>query len=326
MNRIEHFPMRRLLALGALSVGLHLATLAWLNAHRQPRQRPAGAALSVRLLAPPAPAASAAPLPAPSAAPSAPRPRPAASTRSAAPPAPGSAVEAALPGADGALYQPMPGRYNVRLPPPVVLSFDVSEGPGLTPREAPSRLIWQAGEQHYGLRFENVPDNYGGPARTLTSEGGVNDGGIAPDSALEQQDGAADARTSFEREAGRIELASGASVELNTSTQDMASLLMQLAGMGLADPDQMQGTLAFEVTSSAGYTTVQFDVSGPEQLDTPMGMLSVLHLTQQTRPGEIRLEVWLAPALSWYPVQLQTSGPTGVIALQRLRAATASAP
>lgn len=218
----------------------------------------------------------------------------------------------------------MPGRYNVQLPPSVELSFEVLEGIAMTPRAAPSRLAWQSDGQRYSLRFENVPDLYGAGARTLISEGGFNDGGVAPHSMLEQQEGGPETRVAFEREADHIAFASGRRAPLSHSTQDTASLLMQLTGIALSNPDQMRGTVEFEVAGSADFSVVRFAVSGPEQIATPFGALSAWHLTQQAKAGELRLEVWLAPALSWYPVQLRTSGPNGMIALQRLR--TASGP
>lgn len=338
MNRSERFPLQRLLILGVLSAGAHLATLAWLDARAQrvlPRAQGAALALNLRLAGTAAPAAvatstavPAAPV-APASVPLARARRPAATAAEAAPaqasaPATDSAVSGAAEGADPALQ--MPGRYNVRVPPPMVLSFDVAEGPTFTPRAAPSRLIWQATDLHYSLRFEDVPDAYGGAPRTYTSEGGVNDGGIAPDSAFEQQEGTAQLRTSFEREANRIVLASGATAELSHSTQDSASLLMQLAGIGLANAGQISETVQFEVAAAGGPSIVRFDVGAQEQLNTPYGVLAAWHLTQQVKPGEIRLEVWLAPALNWYPVQLRTSGPNGVIAQQTLRSATAAQP
>lgn len=219
----------------------------------------------------------------------------------------------------------MPGGYNVKLPPSVELNFEVLEGVAMTPRAAPSRLIWQSDGQRYSLRFENVPDVYGAGATTLISEGGVNDGGVAPASMLEQQAGGAETRIAFNREADRIEFSSGRRAPLSHSSQDTVSLLMQLTGIALANPEQMRGRVEFEVAGSAGHSVVRFDVSGPEQLATSAGVLSAWHLTQHAKAGEVRLEVWLAPALSWYPVQLRTSGPGGVIALQRLRTASASA-
>ncbi|MFL6657494.1 MAG: DUF3108 domain-containing protein [Massilia sp.] len=326
MNHDPRF-LPRLAGLGLLSVGLHLALLLWLGWRPQLPLPPVPAMLSVRL----------APVAAPAATRAAPPPPPAPSPLGTRKPAPAKPVPPTVTapelastanasttqaGADLDTGEQMPGRYATRLPPPVVLDYEVRVGPALTPSSLPSRLVWQTSSQHYSLQFENMPDPMGGTPLRYTSEGGMNDGGIAPDMALREQDGTPTLRTSFDRDAGRVDFGTGASARLNQATQDTASLLMQLAGMGLARPEQMQDVVEFDVAASGGRSIVRFAVTGPEQLDTPLGVLSVMHLTQQVKTGEILLEIWLAPAMNWYPVQLRTSGPAGVIALQTLRSAT----
>lgn len=314
----------RLLALGLLSAALHLGLLAWMARPAPQLRVPDGSrlALAVRL-------APAAPAPPPAAAAPAARPaRPAARPRRASMPAAAAPAAPAAPAAEaptlGEASLPMPGRYAMRMPPPVELTFDVSAGEGQPLRAAPSRLVWETGNNHYRLRFENVPAADGGAATTYTSEGGVNDGGIAPDSALEEREDGASARTRFDRETGQIEFASGRSSTLGSSAQDTVSLLVQLAGMGLADPNQFQEMLSFEVGAAGGPEVVRFDVIGLEQIEGAGAAREAWHLSQRPAPGRARLEVWLAPALGWYPVQLRTSAPNGLVTLQRLRSIRAA--
>jgi uncharacterized ferritin-like protein (DUF455 family) len=45
---------------------------------------------------------------------------------------------------------------------------------------------------------------------------------------------------------------------------------------------------------------------GEEELDLPAGRMRAVHFAQMAAPGQPQLDVWLAPAQAWLPVQLQT--------------------
>ncbi|MES2318630.1 MAG: DUF3108 domain-containing protein [Pseudomonadota bacterium] len=324
MTQAELRRLRRLLVLGLLSAALHLAVIAWMARPPARARAPAAAAqpaLMVSLSAPASPAALA--------------PSPAAETPPPLPPAP-APVEAASGAAGVATGEQaqtqseasiqMPSVYAVQPPPPVALTYDVLEGPQQAARATPSRLLWESDGNNYTLRFENTPGADGGPSRTYTSVGKVDDGGIAPDSAQQEIDGGRTTSTRFDRETGRIEFDSGASVRLGPSGQDTASLLMQMTGMGLAEPDQFRGTLSFQVGAAGRHAIVRFDVVGLEQLEGASGILPAWHLSEQAAPGQARLEVWLAPSMKWFPVQLRSSAPNGQVTVQRLRSMAPGAP
>jgi hypothetical protein len=300
---------RRLLALCALSLALHLLALDYIASRAAPRSEPAPLriALTARLQpvrAVPAPP----PARAPAQAARAPRratPGPAAAT--GLPPAalPNQALEGEAP-------VQMPGRYRVRLPPGVRLSFALSAGAaGQPPAPAGSALIeWQAGIDAYHLRMDGV-------AGKLSSKGGVGDAGIAPQEAGETRADGSSRLTRFDYQAKRIAFSdSGRSYPIATGSQDRASMLMQLSGMGLAEPDQIQDVIEIFVGGAADAGIVRFQVLGPEQLDSALGTLDTVHLVQLVRPGQTRLDVWLAPARNWYPVQLRATAADGSVSTQ----------
>ena len=348
---------RRLLALGGLSLSLHLLALAWIGG-RLDADEPgaAGVPIALRLehaagaAAPATQAADPAPLPgAPQpAAPSAARAgaaeaetaadtavdtaaaertselpplqplAPASTARSsgaperpAALPVPPSAAAAAP--TRGVAARQMPGRYLVRMPPSSHLRYALSRtspGGASTPA-GEAQLVWEAGGGRYQLRLEGV-------LGLLESEGGGDDAGIAPRLASEHQEDGSDRVTRFDRAGGRIEAEGGRSDPLYLGSQDRASLFMQLAGMGLAEPEQMQGVIELVVGGPQGARVVRFQVLGREQLATGAGPLATLRLAELSEPGTPTLEFWLAPAHNWMPVQLRVTAPDGSSANQVL--------
>lgn len=230
------------------------------------------------------------------------------------PPAPveenAPATEAPAPaGPTGIAAMPMPGRYQVRPPPSARLSYAVTRStpgqPGLARENA--SLVWEKSGGAYRLRLDGV-------LGSLRSEGGEDDAGIAPSEA--SQELAAGAQTTrFDREAQRIEHGA-ASSPLQLGSQDRASALLQLAGMGLADPDQLQDVVEIVVAGPGGVRIARWQVLGEEALDTPAGQLATVHLIQLAEPGEARIEVWLAPQRNWLPVQLRVTGLDGSVANQ----------
>lgn len=350
---------RRLLALCGLSLLLHLLALAWVGP-RLVFERPdaAGGAIALRLAgAPQSPPQS---LPQPQAArPAAPRttaPLPTLATPAAPAsqpeggaqpspalpplrplrPAPSADVPATAgavadgagpaPAAAGAALQGMPGRYLVRMPPSARLLYSVSRTrPGRAPAsEGEAQIVWEAEDGRYQLRVEGV-------LGLLESEGGGDDAGIAPLQASEHQDDGSDRITRFDRARGRIAFESaGGSAPLHLGSQDRASVLMQLAGMGLAQPEQMQDTIEVVVGGPDGAEVARFQVLGSEQIATGAGALATVRLAELARSAEARrarLELWLAPAHNWMPVQLRVTEPDGSVATQVLtRIETAPAP
>ena len=330
---------RRLLALGGLSLLLHLLALAWIaprldvSAHDA-----AGTPLALRLqgVAPPTalprqPAVqpalpSPAPRPAnevaPPSSPSLPPLQPLLPAPSGSPSASVPAATAGAPQAGAAPLQ-MPGRYLVRVPPSARLRYSTSRAlPGRPPSdEGEAQLVWEAEGGHYQLRVEGV-------LGLLESEGGGDDAGIAPSLASEHQEDGSDRITRFDRAAGRIEFDAGAgSAPLHLGSQDRASVLMQLAGMGLAQPEQIQDVIEIVVGGPDGAQVARFRVLGREELATGAGRLATVRLAELAGPRMRRLELWLAPGYNWMPVQLRVTEPDGTVANQVLsQVETAPAP
>lgn len=302
----------RLLALCGLSLLLHLLAIVLLDVRIKGAPPADGLpALAVRLAAPPASAPAPVTEPAPAAAtiPGLPEPEPA---PAALPPGQAAATAAPAPSslptepAAGAEPVQVPSRYRVAVPPSVTLAYEVRTAAG---PDGDATIAWDTDGVQYRLSVEGIAGN-------IASEGGTDDAGLAPAHASYRQ-GLGRAGVGFERDRSTIMLESlGRSVRDMPGSQDGATVLMQLSGIGLADPDQLQDMVEIYVARASSAAVERYRVLGKEQLATPLGAMEALRLARMALPGELLLEVWLAPGQGWLPVQLRTTAPDGSVRTQ----------
>ena len=209
----------------------------------------------------------------------------------------------------------MPGRYRVRLPDSVQLTYrQIVERADAAPATAlPARIDWRTDGAAYRLDVDGVLGR-------LHSEGGGGDAGIVPHRATEERgDGAL--VTEFDPDGARVRFgAAGAEAPFSTGMQDRASLLLQLAGIGLGEPDQIQDRIDVAVAGGTEAAIVRFAVMGNETVATGIGPVAAWRLAEVAAPGQPRMEVWLAPAHDWLPVQVRISRSDGSVATQTLSA------
>jgi hypothetical protein len=136
------------------------------------------------------------------------------------------------------------------------------------------------------------------------------------------EDSGADQRvTEFDHDGGRVLFrAGGAEAPASIGMQDAASLLLQLAGIGLGRPDQVADRISIVVADGEQATIVRFQVMESETIATAIGSIEARHLVQVAAPGQPRLEVWLAPSRDWLPVRVRMNRADGVSATQTLSA------
>jgi len=302
---------RRLLPAGLASLLLHLLAIAWADARLAPPAVTVGnPALALRLVdAPPAtPAPQAPDLPAPEVATpdAAPVPAVDAPADEAMAPAPVPVTAPPPPAAEGDLGPTrMPNTYRVAPPPSGRIDYTVTRSaPGGAAQDAgKASMVWRSDGNRYTVELDGV-------LGTLSSEGRVDDAGIAPDRARRAVGaGQATAR------------AQGGADQLAPGSQDPASLLLQLAGIGLGDARQVRNELEFWVGDGGGAGVERYRVIGPERIETGAGPLDTVRLARITEHGAPLVELWLAPRHAWMPVQLRVTGADGAAATQTLAAA-----
>lgn len=153
----------------------------------------------------------------------------------------------------------------------------------------------------------------------LSSAGMIDEFGLAPVTATEKRRGRSLTATHFNRNDGTITFsASQHAYPLLPGAQDKASLPFQLAGIGRFDVNQFQGDVDIFVGEDKDASVFRFNLLGEEELDTRMGRLPVWHLTRPPKPGTYssRLDIWLAPSLDWYPLQIRNTEANGAVTTQ----------
>jgi hypothetical protein len=215
-----------------------------------------------------------------------------------------------------------PRRYKVSLPPSAELQLDVVR------RDADGALWNGAG----AINWSNDGASYRISVEAgisvivtrvnllvLTSEGAIGEDGIAPLLSTEKRRGRSQTATHFNQQEGRISFsASDRHYPLTPGAQDKASLPLQLAGIGRADPRQLSGDIDIMVGEDRDANLFHFIVLGQEEIETKLGKLSTWHLSRPPRPGSYnsRLEIWLAPERDWYPVQIRNTEASGAVTTQ----------
>ena len=113
-------------------------------------------------------------------------------------------------------------------------------------------------------------------------------------------------------------------VAMENGAQDAASILMQLAAIGAADANQLAAGKEFTIQVAEGRdaTPFLFNVVGEEEIDSKLdietGKLMTIHVTRPPKPGyyNSQLDIWLAPKLGWYPVQIRNTESNGTVTNQ----------
>jgi hypothetical protein len=125
--------------------------------------------------------------------------------------------------------------------------------------------------------------------------------------------------TVFDRGSGTIGAGpQGQPFPLVPGSQDTASVLLQLAGMGVGDAGQIKDVLEFWVGGAGGAGIERYQVMGPERIATAAGSLETVRLVRLGEPGAPVLELWLAPQHAWLPVQLRVTDALGASRTQTL--------
>ena len=222
-----------------------------------------------------------------------------------------------------------PQRYKVRLPSSADLALDVLrvDADGTT-WNGVGAMSWRQDGSGYSMTVEAGLSLLVTRVNllVLTSEGQIDDNGIAPVTATEQRKGRSLTATHFNRDQGRITFsASTQSYPLLPGAQDKATLPFQLAGIARADINQLRGNIDLFVGEEREANVFRFNLVGEQELETKMGRLLTWHLSRPPKPGTYssRLDIWLAPRYGWYPVQIRNTEGNGAVTTQSVTHITA---
>lgn len=230
---------------------------------------------------------------------------------------------------------PAPAETNIAsaalaiLPPPSAsyLLDVVRKEPQLEqPYIGVGEIRWNHNGGHYTIQVEAGIDVLFTTIRlySFKSEGTIEDTGIKPRVATEQRRNKEPMTTHFNYDSNTVSFsASDAVLPMSLGVQDKATVFMQLASTGNADPAQFQPgkKIIIQVAEEKEAHLHQFVVQGQEIIDTKLGQLNAWHIVRPPRSGAYssRIDIWLAPELHWLPVQVRNTEANGAITTQTIR-------
>lgn len=185
-----------------------------------------------------------------------------------------------------------------------------------------STVNWRAADGRYSL-VSNTRAVLLGQIIENRSEGAIVASGLAPDQFFEKRMRKSPFTTTFDREAKTVKFSEDKKKRytMKGGEQDRASAQWQLASMARATPARFVpgAELSFVVAGRTDARIWRFKVSGKETLATGAGSYETVHMVKaNAEPGEQAVDLWLAPALGWYPVKLRFSDKEGEYVEQTL--------
>jgi len=182
---------------------------------------------------------------------------------------------------------------------------------------------WRAGDGTYSLLAETKAALFG-KILEQRSDGTVDDYGLAPARFVEKRFRKEAATADFKRDSKTIVFSEGdKSYPLKGGEQDRNSAVWQLTAVARAAPEKFVpgSEWAFFVAGRHDAEPWIFKVIKEETVGTGQGLVTALHLTKAPptdKKGQ-QVDLWLAPALDWYPVKVTFADEDGDYVEQTLQ-------
>jgi hypothetical protein len=214
-----------------------------------------------------------------------------------------------LAAAAAAAPPPAKPAYPTSVPPAAELSYGIRARQGGLAISGESEIRWLPGGGRYTLTVETRAMLVG-KILDEKSEGAIDAWGLAPVSYTEQRFRKDGTSVTFDRETKLIRFsASDRSYPIRGGEQDRASVVWQLSAAARAAPAKFRSGSSWDffVVGQRDADPWTFKVGEQEKVAGPDGDVMAWHVTRNPPPGseEQQLDLWLAPALEWYPVKLR---------------------
>lgn len=215
---------------------------------------------------------------------------------------------------EGLAPAPPPPTYATRPPDPVRLMYALRIGAGAAARAGLAQLDWQHDGQRYLLDLQARTAD-GGPLLWQTSQGLLDEHGLAPDRYSDQRHGqrgrVARMAANFQRDSARITF-SGPRNEYPAwpGAQDRLGWIAQLAAIAQAAGGLPAEVSLFVVDARGAGRLWRIQAAGAETLDLPGGALATLKVQREPQAlHDWGVQAWLDPQRGYWPVRLQMSLP-----------------
>lgn len=213
--------------------------------------------------------------------------------------------------------------YPTSVPPAAELSYGIRARQGGLSISGESEMQWLPDGKRYTLSIETRAMLVG-KILDEKSEGAIDAWGVAPARYTEQRFKKETTSVTFNRETRLISFsASDRSYPIHGGEQDRASVIWQLIAVARAAPAKFRNGSSwnFFVVGQRDADPWTFKVDAQEKVTGPDGDVMAWHVTRNPPPDseEQQLDIWLAPALQWYPVKLRFTEGGGDFIEQTLR-------
>lgn len=213
--------------------------------------------------------------------------------------------------------------YPTNVPPAAELSYAIRARQSGLSINGESQMQWRHADNRYTLVIETRAMLVG-KILDERSEGAIDASGLAPARYTEQRFRKAETSVTFNRDARLISFsASDRTYPIRGGEQDRASVILQLSAAARAAPAKVRtgSSWNFFVVGQRDADPWTFKVGAQEKVAGPDGDVMAWHVTRNPPPGseEQQLDIWLAPALQWYPVKLRFTEGGGDFIEQTLR-------
>ncbi|HVJ59678.1 MAG TPA: DUF3108 domain-containing protein [Burkholderiaceae bacterium] len=207
-------------------------------------------------------------------------------------------------------------------PPDFTLDFAVTAARPPLRLNGSNRLDYSAADGRYTLR--SVLDAGGLYSARQESSGNVDSAGWRPQRYEETTTRRGTSSASIDWTAQRVTFSGDeAPADAPAGLQDRLSILLHLGREQARRPKTSGYDLP--IVGPRHVSRYRIEVQGRERIDVPYGRFETVRLVRLRDDGDDRLEVWLAPALCWLPVQLRFVEARQTIE-QRLSAARFAPP
>ncbi|HEY8607121.1 MAG TPA: DUF3108 domain-containing protein [Noviherbaspirillum sp.] len=211
--------------------------------------------------------------------------------------------------------KPAAVRQKLNPPPPVELRYAIKAKQKGLSLEGEAVTKWTASAGSFSTTNQ-VRAALLGKILDTRSEGTIDAYGLAPAAFQEKRMRRDATTTTFDRAGKTIRFnESGETAPIRGGEQDRGSVLWQLISVARAAPSKAKtgAQWTFDVAGRRDVDRWTFKAIGQEKISTGAGELNTLHIVR-TPPAdskEQQLDLWLAPSMEWYPVQLRYSEDDG---------------
>lgn len=211
-------------------------------------------------------------------------------------------------------------------PPSADLAYVIKARHSGVTLDGSALVKWQAAAGKYQVNVE-ARAMLLGKIQASTSEGAIDAYGLAPVTATEKRFRKSATTVAFNRDAGTLSFsASQETYPLKGGEQDRASITWQLVGNARAAAKKFMtgSSWPYFVAGRTDAHPWNFMVGKTEKITTPMGVIDAIKVARLLPTGsdEQQLDIWLAPALEWYPVKIRFAEEGGEVIEQTLQKIT----